>query len=69
MQKPLDLINCPDGLEYLFNLNGLVVKQEISSFSDERRYVVKNFLGESIYYTTESMLLQIFKCTLLIRIF
>ncbi len=47
--------NCPPGLEYLTQINHLIVKQKVElleafiGFETKNKYVVKNALGQPIY--------------------
>ena len=47
--------NCPPGLEYLTQINHLIIKQKVElleafiGFETKNKYVVKNALGQPIY--------------------
>lgn len=51
--------NCPEGLEYLTQLNHLIVKQKVElaevflSFETKNKYVVKNAMGQPVYRAKE----------------
>ncbi|XP_065179720.1 phospholipid scramblase 1-like [Sycon ciliatum] len=51
--------NCPQGLEYLLLIDQLLVHQKIellelmTGFETENKYVVKNSLGQQVYYAKE----------------
>ena len=47
--------NCPPGLEYLTQINHLIVKQKVElleaviGFETKNKYVIKNALGQPVY--------------------
>ena len=54
--------NCPPGLEYLTQINHLIVKQKVEmleaiiGFETKNKYVIKNALGQPVYKVKESEL-------------
>ncbi|PAA91272.1 hypothetical protein BOX15_Mlig009235g1 [Macrostomum lignano] len=59
MQRPT-VPNCPSGLEYLTQLDQLLIKQKkeffemMSGFEMQNKYVVQNSVGQRVYYAKES---------------
>jgi hypothetical protein len=59
MNKPTAGPNCPPGLEYLTQINGLKVEQLVdfievfSGYDMNNKYVVKNAAGQQVYFAVE----------------
>jgi len=59
MSRPRPLGNCPPGLEYLTQLDQLLIQQKVElfeAFTDietKNKYVIKNSLGQQCYYAYE----------------
>lgn len=59
MEKPGAVVGCPPGLEYLTQLDQLLVHQQIellevmTGFETKNKYVIKNSLGQQCYYAYE----------------
>jgi len=59
MARPGRMSNCPPGLEYLMQLDQLLVQQKVElfeAFTDietKNKYVIKNSLGQQCYYAYE----------------
>ena len=57
-QKPLE--SCPPGLEYLSQLNMLIVDQQVTvlemetKYEAENKYRVKNALGQQVFFAKET---------------
>lgn len=59
MEHPGEIDNCPPGLEYLMQLDELIIQQQVELFEaltdieTENRYVIKNSEGQQCYYAYE----------------
>ncbi|XP_033126954.1 phospholipid scramblase 1-like isoform X2 [Anneissia japonica] len=59
MAAPQQVSNCPPGLEYLTQIDQLLVHQQVelleafTSFETNNKYVVKNTLGQQVYFAAE----------------
>ena len=60
MPVPQAIANCPPGLEYLTQIDQILVHQQIelwelvTNYQTANRYVVKNTLGQQIYFAAEN---------------
>jgi len=59
MPPPAAPPNCPPGLEYMTQIDQLLVKQQVellevvSGFETNNKYKIKNSLGQNVYYAVE----------------
>jgi len=59
MQVPSSLPNCPPGLEYLTQIDQLLVKQQVevleafTGFETNNKYQVTNSMGQKVYFAAE----------------
>ncbi|KAL3290075.1 hypothetical protein HHI36_023444 [Cryptolaemus montrouzieri] len=59
MNRPQSSGNCPPGLEYLTMIDQLLVHQQVeilevlTGFETENKFIVKNSLGQKIFYAAE----------------
>lgn len=59
MNVPIGIPNCPPGLEYLTQVDQLLVHQKVElleafvGFESANKYSVKNSLGQKVYYAVE----------------
>ncbi|KAI6649711.1 Phospholipid scramblase 2-like [Oopsacas minuta] len=59
MPPPTGLANCPPGLEYLTQIDQILVHQQVelwevvTAYQTANRYIVKNTLGQQIYFAAE----------------
>lgn len=59
MSVPSSLPNCPPGLEYLSSIDQLLVKQKVelleafTGFETNNKYIIKNTLGQNVYWAVE----------------
>uniref|UniRef100_H0XGL6 Phospholipid scramblase n=1 Tax=Otolemur garnettii TaxID=30611 RepID=H0XGL6_OTOGA len=59
MQAPHPPLNCPPGLEYLTQINQLLVHQQVeilevlTGFETNNKYAIKNSLGQRVYFAVE----------------
>ncbi|XP_072046718.1 phospholipid scramblase 2-like [Amphiura filiformis] len=59
MPKPTGVQNCPPGLEYLTQLDQLLVHQQVelmevlTGLDFQNRYVIKNSMGQQVYFAGE----------------
>jgi hypothetical protein len=59
MQRPQPLPNCPVGLEYLTQIDRLLIEQKVdlleafSGWEQNNKYAVKNAMGQQVYYAFE----------------
>ena len=60
MPPPQGIANCPPGLEYLTQIDQVLVHQQVelwelmTGWETANRYVVKNTLGQQIYFAAET---------------
>jgi hypothetical protein len=59
MPMPVSHAACPPGLEYLTQINQLLVKQKVElleamvGFEGANKYTIKNSMGQKVYYAKE----------------
>jgi phospholipid scramblase 1, putative (fragment) len=59
MSSPPSFPNCPPGLEYLTQIDQLLVHQKIEllesfiGFETQNKYTIKNSMGQKVYYAKE----------------
>ncbi|XP_077204866.1 phospholipid scramblase 1-like isoform X2 [Paroedura picta] len=59
MPAPLPVMNCPPGLEYLTQIDQILIHQQIelleviTGFETANKYEIKNVMGQRVYFATE----------------
>jgi len=54
MRRPSLSSNCIPNFEYLAIIDGILIEQDVTCGKENVRYIIKNKLGERIYYTKET---------------